>query len=785
MLLYKLPYGNLYNKNNNFMSLSINVKKRDGSIVPWDDSRIEKAINKAFLTVNEGSKNDAIKLSKKVKKSLLNNIVDSNSPIGIEEIQDAVEKELILADFVKTSKAYILYREQRARIRIFSHSVPENVEKLAKESKKYFRNSLSEFIYYRTYSRWIDEEGRRETWIETVDRYIAFMQENLKDKLTEQEYKDVREAILKQDVMPSMRLMWGAGKAARKTNVVGYNCSFIAPTKLKDFGEIMYLSMCGTGVGFSVENKVIQQLSLIKEQTGKVLPIHIIEDSKEGWANALTEGLTAWYEGSDISFDYSLLRLAGARLYTMGGRSSGPEPLRSLLDFTRERVLSRQDRRLSPLDVHDIICKIGEIVVSGGVRRSALISLSDLDETEMRHAKDGQFWITNPQRSMANNSAVYSKKPKANEFLKEWSALIEGQTGERGIFNRGGLEKQMPKRRWNANKEHIGMMGTNPCGEITLRSKQFCNLSEVVCREEDTKESLLKKVRLATILGTYQSTLTDFPFLSKEWKKNCEEERLLGVSLTGQWDCPLISVNGEDILQDLRSEAIKVNKKYAKRFKINSSSSLTCVKPSGTVSQLVDSSSGMHPRYSKFYIRRVRISATDPLFQMLQEQKFPYKPEVGQSLENANTYVLEFPVKAPNNTITQSDLDAMKQLNHWKTVKEHFTEHNPSVTVSIKENEWLETANWLYSNWEMIGGLSFLPKTDHQYQLAPYEEIKKERYEEMVSLLPKIDFSHIISYEKDDATQGAKEFACVGDACEIDDVSFVEQEKETTSIVSK
>jgi len=606
------------------------------------------------------------------------------------------------------------------------------------------------------------------------------MRENIGDKLTENEYDEVREAILNQEVMPSMRLMWGAGKAARKTNVVGYNCAFIAPTKLKDFAEIMYLSMCGTGVGFSVENKIIQQLPLIKEQTGKKLPTHSIEDSKEGWADSLTLGLTTWYAGEDIAFDYSLLRPAGARLYTMGGRSSGPEPLRSLLDFARERILSRQGRRLSALDVHDIVCKIGEIVVAGGVRRSALISLSDLDEEDMRHAKDGQFWISNPQRSMANNSAVYTKKPKASEFLKEWSALIEGQTGERGVFNRGGLNSQVPKRRMRKLQKYLDTMGTNPCGEITLRSKQFCNLSEVVCRREDTRDSLLRKVRLATILGTYQSTLTYFPYLSRQWKKNCEEERLLGVSLTGQWDSP--AVHDPEVLKDLQSEAVKANRKYAKRFGINTSTSITCVKPSGTVSQLVDAASGMHPRHSQYYIRRVRISATDPLFHMLKDQKLPYKPEVGQSPDSATTFVLEFPVKAPDNTVTQNDLTAINQLNHWKMVKEHYTEHNPSVTVSIGEAEWLEVANWLYSNWDMIGGLSFLPKTDYQYQLAPYEEITKEKYEEMVALLPKIDFAHIVSYEQDDATQGAKEFACVGGACEVDDMSSVEQDQ--TTVVS-
>ncbi len=741
------------------------ARKRDGRIVEWDDSRIVNAIAKAMSASGEGDfKKDPVRLKTKIKNALSKRFLGAD-PIRIEDIQDEVEKALILGDFAKTAKAYILYRDQRSKIRLTNYTVPKHVENLAQESKKYFKNPLSEFIYYRTYSRWIEEEGRRETWIETVDRYISFMRENIEDKLTEIEYAEIREAILNQEVMPSMRLMWGAGKAARKTNIVGYNCSFIAPTKLKDFAEIMYISMCGTGAGFSVENKFIQQLPLIKEQTGEKLPKILIEDSKEGWADALTKGLNVWYKGKDVEFDYSEVRLAGSRLRTMGGRSSGPEPLRALLDFARERILKRQGRRLSSLDAHDIICKIGEIVVAGGVRRSALISLSDLDEEDMRRAKDGQFWLNNPQRSMANNSAVYSKKPTAGEFLKEWNSLIEGQTGERGIFNRGGLKSQLPKRRLRSAKDHLSSMGTNPCGEITLRSKQFCNLSEVICRAEDTAESLLKKVRVATILGTYQSTLTDFPYLSKEWKQNCEEERLLGVSLTGQWDSG--AVHNEELLRELREESVKVNKKYAKRFGINSSTAITCVKPSGTVSQLVDASSGMHPRHSEYYIRRVRISATDPLFHMLRSQKLPYKAEVGQSVENANTFVLEFPVKAPENTVTKDDLTAIKQLNHWKMVKENFTEHNPSVTVSIGEEEWLETANWLYSNWDIIGGLSFLPRSNYKYQLAPYEEISKERYEELAVAMPDIDFSRIVSYEKDDATNGAKELACVGGACEV------------------
>ncbi|MFN3638316.1 MAG: ribonucleoside-triphosphate reductase, partial [Chloroherpetonaceae bacterium] len=617
----------------------------------------------------------------------------------------------------------------------------------------------------RTYSRWLPEKGRRETWVETVDRYIAFMRENLGDKLTQAEYAEVREAILKQEVMPSMRLLWSAGEAARKTNVAAYNCSFIAPESLQDFGEIMYILMCGTGVGFSVEQQSIHKLPQIKKQTGKKLPTHVVEDSKEGWADAFVFGLKTWFNGEDVAFDYSRVRPQGARLKTMGGRASGPEPLRALMEFSRERILQRQGRRLNTLDVHDIICKIGEVVVMGGVRRSALISLSDLDDVDMRHAKDGAFYISHPERSMANNSAIYNEKPTVSEFLDEWLSLIKSGSGERGIFNRSTLLEQLPERRRESFASHLATCGTNPCGEIILRSKQFCNLSEVVARAEDTPETLLRKIRLATILGTYQSTLTNFPYLSPEWKKNCEEERLLGVSITGQWDSP--AVRNPETLRALKAEAIKVNEEYAKRFGINASTCVTCVKPSGTVSQLVDASSGMHPRHAPYYIRRIRISATDPLFKMLKDQKFPYKPEVGQTESDATTYVLEFPVKAPDGAIYRDDLSAIEQLEYWKQVKVNFTEHNPSVTVSVSDDEWLEVGNWLYKNWEIIGGLSFLPRTNHVYALAPYEAISKEKYEQLANALPKIDFAEIVCYEETDETQGAKELACVAGSCEL------------------
>jgi ribonucleoside-diphosphate reductase alpha chain len=740
------------------------VRKRDGRVVKFDATRIASAIARAMEAAGEGNiKYDPQRVAEAVTRELKKNF--GGEVPGIEDIQDVVETELILMDFPKTAKAYILYRHKRSEIRKQERSVPEHIKKLAKESSGYFKNPLSEFVYYRSYSRWIDAEGRRETWIETVDRYMSFMRENLGEKLSKKDHDEVREAILKQEVMPSMRLMWSAGAAARKTNVAAYNCSFIAPSKLEDFADIMYVLMCGAGAGFSAESQSAQHLPQIKPQTGKKLKTHVIADSKEGWCDALTLGLKTWYAGKDIDFDFDKLRPEGARLGTMGGKSSGPEPLRALLEFARRKILARQGRRLSNLDVHDIVCKIGEIVVSGGVRRSALISLSDLDDAEMRDAKKGQFYLKEPQRSLANNSAAYNSKPATAEFLHEWIALMESGSGERGIFNRGGLEKQLPARRWAKFKRDLATCGVNPCGEIILKSKQFCNLSEVVARKEDDDESLLRKVRLATVIGTYQSTLTHFPYISKDWKKHCEEERLLGVSITGQWDCP--TVRHPDILKKMRDRAIKVNQEYAKKFSVNPSAAITCVKPSGTVSQLVDAASGMHPRHSEYYIRRIRISASDNLFQMLKDQKVPYKPEIGQSMDGANTFVIEFPVKAPAGAVVNRKVHALDQLAHWKLVKENYTEHNPSVTVSVGDDEWIDVAHWVYQNWEIVGGLSFLPREEHVYALAPYEEITKEQYDELKSKMPEIDFSQIVLYEQNDETQGAKELACVSGVCEI------------------
>jgi len=734
------------------------VYKRNGRVVSFDADRIARAVGKAMRAANEGLLDaDAAAVAEAVVAELARRGLVSPS---VEQIQDVVEEVLILRDFPKAAKAYILYRHERAKKRAEAATVPESVRARVEESRRYFPNALSEFIYYRTYSRWMDAEGRRETWVETVDRYMAYMHERLGDRLQPGEYGAVREAILNMRVMPSMRLLWSAGAAARRCHVAAYNCAYIAPKTPADLAEVMYLSMSGCGVGFSVESQFAQEFPIVKRQTGRRRPRYEVQDSKEGWCDALKCGLDAWFSGVDIDFDFSRVRPAGAQLRTMGGRASGPEPLRNLLDYCRAKILAAQGRRLRNIELHDVICKIGEVVVMGGVRRTALISLSDLHDEDMRDAKSGNFYATNPERSLANNSAVYETKPTAAEFLAEWLALARSGTGERGIFNRGSLESQLPQRR---QRGHI--FGTNPCSEIVLRSKQFCNLSEVVARQADTEAMLVEKIRLATLIGTYQSTLTDFTYLSADWKRNCEEERLLGVSITGQWDCPL--VREADVLHRLKSAALEANRHFAERFGINPSAAVTCVKPSGTVSLLVDSSSGMHPRHAAYYLRRVRISAFDPLFRMLRDQKFPCVPEVGQVEGQATTYVLEFPVKAPDGAVLRDGLSARGQLEHWARVKRYYTEHNPSVTVSVGADEWVETADWVYRNWEMVGGLSFLPREETAYQLAPLEEISKEEYERRVAALPEIDFSRIVLYEREDATSGARELACTGGACEL------------------
>jgi ribonucleoside-triphosphate reductase (thioredoxin) len=755
------------------------IEKRDGRLTTFDFDKIANAIWKAMVAAEEGTQDDATLVAHQVAGELARfSKKYKNFLPTVEGIQDSVEKYLILNDYVKAAKAYILYRDKRAQLRAQHVEVPAHVQKLTEESRKYFEgNALGEFVYLRSYAKWIPEEGRRETWIETVDRYVNFMRENLGTKLTEKEYTEVRTAILKQEVMPSMRLMQFAGDPARRCNTCAYNCTFTAPTKLEDFAEVMYLSMQGCGVGFAIESQNIQQLPQIMKQMGEKLPTHVVKDSKEGWCDALTHGLKAWYAGKDVVFDFSQVRPAGARLKTMGGKASGPEPLRNLLAFARERILSRQGRRLRNIDAHDILCKIGECVVAGGVRRTAMISLSDLDDVEMRDAKKGQFYMTDPHRSVANNSAVYEIQPTAAELMDEWIALMKSGSGERGIFNRASLAKTLPKRRVDYFRKVgfigpdgvvRGSIGTNPCAEIILQSKQFCNLSEVIARADDTEASLLRKAKLASLLGTYQSSLTNFGYISKEWTDHCKTERLLGVSITGQWDSPVVR-KGE-VMKKMRDAAVKTNAAYAKRFGIEASMAVTAVKPSGTVSQTFNCASGLHPRHAPYYIRRIRISATDSLFKLVRDQGVPYYPEVGQSLEEANTYVLEFPVKAPDHSKEarfKDNVSALEQLEYWRMVKENFTEHNPSATISVGDDEWIDVVAWIQRNWDIIGGLSFLPRSNHVYRLAPYEEITQEEYETRLARFPKIDYSKLMAYERQDESDMKKELACAGGTCEI------------------
>ncbi len=762
-----------------YRSLIRSIEKRDGRVMPFDFDKIKAAIEKALVAAAEGGEEDAVVVAHQVAGELARfSKKYRNFLPTVEGIQDSVEKHLILNDYVKTAKAYILYRDKRAQLRSQQIEIPERVRALVEQSANYFKdNPLGQFVYLRTYSKWIPQEGRRETWIETVDRYLAFMRENLGAKLTEKEYAELRDAILKQEVMPSMRLMQFAGEAARRCNTCAYNCTFIAPSKLEDFAEIMYLSMQGCGVGFAVESQNIEQLPQIAKQRGEKLATHTVGDSKEGWCDALTLGVRTWYAGKDIDFDFSQVRPAGARLRTMGGKASGPEPLKNLLAFARERILARQGRRLRNIDAHDVICKIGECVVAGGVRRTAMISLSDLDDAELRDAKKGQFFMTDPHRSVANNSAVYETKPTNTELMDEWVSLMKSGSGERGVFNRGSLARTLPKRRVayfkkigfiGADGVVRGAIGTNPCAEIILQSKQFCNLSEVIARASDTEASLVRKARLASLLGTYQSTLTNFRYISKEWTDHCRAERLLGVSITGQWDSP--AARNAATLRKMRDAAIATNQKYAKRFGVEASMAVTAVKPSGNVSQTFNCASGLHPRHAPYYIRRVRISATDSLFKMMRDQGMPYHPEVGQSMEEANTYVLEFPVKSPDHSKEvkfKDDLTALEQLEHWKTVKTNYTEHNPSATVSVGEDEWIGVVDWLEKNWDLVGGLSFLPRSKHVYRLAPYETITKEEYEERLKRFPTIDYAQLIAYERQDESDVKKELACAGGTCEI------------------
>jgi ribonucleoside-diphosphate reductase alpha chain len=641
---------------------------------------------------------------------------------------------------------------------------------------KNIENPYENFIALSRYARWIPEENRREKWGETVDRYFSFMLDHL---FVNYEYKpnsklieDLKNAVYERNVMPSMRAVMTAGAALSRDHVAGYNCSFVPVDSPRSFDETMYILMCGTGVGFSVEYKYVNKLPPVPESFEKSTTIIVVEDSKTGWAKAYRELLAMLWAGQIPSIDVSKLRPAGARLKTMGGRSSGPQPLINLFDFTIAKLKAAAGRQLKPIEAHDIMCKIGEVVVVGGVRRSAMISLSNINDIEMAAAKSGNWWEQNSQRALSNNSVAYSRKPEMEQFIAEWKNLYDSKSGERGIYNVAAAQKQAS--RWGRRSEEIHY-GTNPCSEIILRPYQFCNLSEVVIRESDTPETVAEKVRLATILGTWQSTLTDFKYLRKIWKDNTEEERLLGVSLTGQFGNKFFQENKilkklAETLESLREYARETNKEEAVKIGINESAAITCVKPSGTVSQLVGVSSGMHAWHSDYYIRTVRGDKKDPLSTFLKEVGIPVEDDF---MKPNDTYVFSFPVKAPEGAITRDHLTAIDHLNTWLVYQRSWCEHKPSITVSVKEDEWMEVGAWVYKHFDEVSGISFLPHSDHSYKQAPYQEVTETEYLELLAKMPSsIRWEDLSFYETEDGTSGTQTLACTSDGnCELVDIT--------------
>ena len=619
------------------------------------------------------------------------------------------------------------------------------------------------FIHKSRYARWLDSEGRRETWDETVNRYVDFFVE--REQLNENEALELFNAIHNLEVMPSMRCMMTAGEALKRDNVAGFNCSYLHIDHPRAFDELMYVLMCGTGVGFSVERNFIAKLPEVAETFHKTSSTIVVSDSKLGWASAFRELIAMLYAGKLPQWDMSRVRPAGARLKTFGGRASGPEPLQDLFQFCVGVFQKAAGRKLTSIECHDVCCKIADIVVVGGVRRSALISLSNLSDQRMSKAKSGQWWVDQGQRRLANNSVAYTEKPDFEAFLTEMKNLYESKSGERGLFSRVAAQK-IAGRNGRRDAEHD--FGTNPCSEIILRSNEFCNLSEVVVRADDTLETLKEKVRKATIIGTLQSTLTDFRYLRVRWKRNTEEEALLGVSLTGIMDHEILGdPNNEDLatwLEEMRDVSIETNKEWAEKLGVNASAAITCVKPSGTVSQLVDSASGIHPRFSKHYIRRVRSDKKDPLAVYMEQAGFPVENDV----MSASSVVFSFPVKAPESSTCVKEVGAMEQLALWKTYQNHWCEHKPSVTVYYTDSEYFKVAQWIWDNFDLCSGISLLPTSDHVYQQAPYEDIDESQYEKLVAAMPQnVDWEELSQFEKEDNTTGSQELACVGGACEI------------------
>ena len=624
------------------------------------------------------------------------------------------------------------------------------------------------FIAVSRYARWLPEENRRETWFETVSRYTDYVCS--KADVDTDTREEIWDAIYQLQVMPSMRALMTAGPALERDNTAGYNCSYLPIDDPKAFDEAMYILLCGTGVGFSVERQYVAKLPEVPAELVDSDETIVVSDSKEGWAKALRKLISTLYSGKVPSWDVSKVRPAGARLGVFGGRASGPAPLVDLFSFTIKLFRDNAGRKLSSYDCHNLMCKVGEVVVSGGVRRSAMISLSNLSDGRMRHAKSGTWWETAPQMALANNSVSYTDKPDGETFLREWTSLVESKSGERGIFNRIAAKKQAAKY-GRRDSEHE--FGTNPCSEIILRPYQFCNLTEVVIRADDTPASIERKVELATIMGTIQSTFTNFPYLRKIWKTNTEEERLLGVSLTGIMDCKWTNGRGEkgfhlsEFLEKMRRRAVETNQRWAKLLDIPESKAITCVKPSGTVSQLVDSSSGIHARHSPYYVRTVRGDNKDPLTLFLKEQGVPSEADV---MKPDTQTVFSFPMKSPDNAVTRHDMTAIEQLEMWLVYQRHWCEHKPSVTVTVRDDEWMEVGAFVFKHFDEMSGVSFLPHSEHTYQQAPYQDCTKDVYDKLSSEFGHIDWVKLQDYEKEDTTNSSQTFACSGDSCEIVDI---------------
>ena len=736
------------------LKLPTKIVKRDGRVVEFDGERIKNAITRCFKSL-ERTNFDAEKITKQV----INIVTAKFEQPTVEQVQDIVEMVLQAAGEYEAAKKYILYRAEHAKLRE-NRPVPDEVRDAFAASDKYFPTQLQKFQFYDKYARFSYVHGRRETWIETVDRAVEYLKELSDYRLQPLTYQRIKHAILEMKVMPSMRLLAMAGPAARRNNISIYNCSYMPVDSIDSFVEALIISMSGCGVGYSVEGEYIEKLPRIRRQKNEPPIQHVVEDSTDGWADSLRTGLEAWFNGRDVHFNYSLIRPAGAVLRIKGGRASGPEPLHKMLEFAKSRILARQGSTLRPLDAHDIMCAVGAAAVSGGVRRTAMIALFDYNDKEMRHCKDGDFWKKNNQRWNANNSAVWPERKLSQAEIANFILdMVNSERGEPGIFNRQAALNTRPKRR------KVAKFGTNPCGEIILRPYQFCNLSVAVAREKDTLDGLKDKVELAAIIGTIQSKATHFPGLRKEWKKNCEEERLLGVDINGQLDCPVIQ-NAEN-MQVLQDVAVETNKKVAAILGINQSAAVTCVKPSGNSSQLLNCSPGIHARWSKYYIRNVRVGTHTPVFKVLQNAGIPMDPENGQTRENANTWVIHFPVKSPEAAITRNERTAMEQCEYWLQNKLHYTEHNPSVTITYKPDEVLDIIRWTWENQDRIGGMTFLPAFNASFDQMPYVEINKEEYEKLVAEFPDIDFSKIYRYEEEDYTTAAQELACMAGNCDV------------------